>query len=191
MIRKISRFYLLAIATPMIIFNCGLAGCAGTSKRTGKAVGQPEEVPPPPEIEAGQDAQPAQQQTAQPYDLESEMPEDDSVDESEASEESIDPVPADTFSVEETVEPPAAAAGYGLGYRIQLAAFTESAAARDLKKKVMAGAEIAVYIDYEDGLYKVRAGDFSTREAASEARARLAADFPECWIVRTTVMKAE
>ena len=50
---------------------------------------------------------------------------------------------------------------------------------------------IAVYIDYEDGLYKVRAGDFATRARASEARAKLAADYPDCWIVRTTIMKAE
>ena len=62
---------------------------------------------------------------------------------------------------------------------------------RDMKKKIMAVAGVAVYIDYEDGLYKVRVGDFATRSAASEARARLSADYPECWIVRTTVMKAK
>ena len=119
------------------------------------------------------------------------MPEDDSVGESEAAEESIEPVKADTFSVEETVEPPAAAAGYEQGYRVQLAAFAESAGARALKKKVMAAAGIAVYIDYEHGCYKVRGGDFATRDEASEARTTLAADYPDCWIVRTTIIKAK
>lgn len=191
MIRKISYFYPMTTAAALIIFNCVFSGCAGTNKSAGTVAEQPEEIPPPPEIETKQDVEPAQQAADEPYDLESEMPEDDSIAESDAEEESIDPVLADTFSVEETVEPPEAAAGYELGYRIQLAAFTESAGARELKKKVMAGAKIAVYIDYEDGLYKVRAGDFATREGASEARAKLAADYPDCWIVRTTIMKAE
>ena len=119
------------------------------------------------------------------------MPEDDSVGEGDAEEESIEPVKSDTFSVEETVEPPAPAAGYDIGYRVQLAAFAESAAARDLKKKIMAAVGITVYIEYEDGLYKVRVGDFATRAEASEARARLNADYPDCWIVRTTNMKAK
>lgn len=185
-----SHFYPMTAAAAFVIFICLLEGCAGTSRSTGTPVEQQETVPPPPRIETQQETEPAKPAADEPYDLESEMPEDDSVGESEAAEESIEPVKADTFSVEETVEPPAAA-GYEPGYRVQLAAFAESAGARELKKKVMAAAGIAVYIDYEDGLYKVRAGDFATREEASEARTALAADYPDCWIVRTTIMKTE
>lgn len=188
---KIRHFYPLTATAAFIIFVCLLPGCAGTGKSTGTTVEQRETVPPPPALtEAKQEAESEKPVADEPYDLESEMPEDDSVGESDAAEESIEPVKVDTFSVEETVEPPAPAAGYELGYRVQLAAFAESAGARDLKKKVMAAAGVAVYIDYEDGLYKVRAGDFATRAEASEARARLADDYPDCWIVRTTVMKA-
>jgi cell division septation protein DedD len=171
-----------------VIFLSIAAGCAGTGGDTSPAkVEQQEKVPPPAEIKP----QPGTKEVAkeEPYDLESEMPEDDSVKEEEKVEESIKPLKADTFSVEETVEPPAEATGYDLGYRIQLAAFTDPAGARELKKKVMAAAGIAVYIDYEDSLYKVRAGDFATRADAYEARARFTADYPDCWIVRTTIMK--
>ncbi|MCK4549892.1 MAG: SPOR domain-containing protein [Candidatus Krumholzibacteria bacterium] len=188
---KIRHFYPLTAAAAFVIFICLLAGCAGTVKSTGTPVEQQETVPPPPLTDTKQDAEPVKPEAEEPYDLESEMPEDDSVRESDAAEESIEPVKADTFSVEETVEPPAPVAGYKLGYRVQLAAFAESAGARDLKKKVVAAAGIAVYIDYEDGLYKVRAGDFATRAEASEARTKLAADYPDCWIVRTTVTKAK
>lgn len=189
---RIRHFYPLTAAAVFVIFISLLAGCAGTSKSTGTPVEQQETVPPPPaQTEQKQAEQPAKPAAEEPYDLESEMPEDDSVGDSEKAEESFEPLKADTFSVEETVEPAAPAAGHELGYRVQLAAFAESAGARDLKKKVMAAARIAVYIDYEDGLYKVRAGDFATRAEASEARTKLAADYPDCWIVRTTITRAK
>ena len=186
--RKIRHFYPLTAAVAFVIFICLMASCAGTGKTTGTPVEQREAVPPPPPQTEEQFEKPA---ADEPYDLESEMPEDDSVREGDAAEENIEPVMVDTFSVEETVEPPAPVTGYKLGYRVQLAAFTESAGARDLKKKVMVAAGIAVYIDYEEGLYKVRAGDFATRAEASEARTKLAADYPDCWIVRTTVIKSK
>ena len=164
---RIRHFYPLTAAAVFIIFICLLAGCAGTSKSTGTPVEQQETVPPPPvQTEKKQAEQSAKPAADEPYDLESEMPEDDSVIDSEKAEESIEPLKADTFSVEETVEPAAPAAGYELGYRVQLAAFAESAGARDLKKKIMAAAPIAVYIDYEDGLYKVRAGDFNSKKGS-------------------------
>jgi cell division septation protein DedD len=189
---KIRHFYPLTATAASIIFICLLAGCAGTGKSTGTTVEQQETVPPPPaQSKVKQGPEPEKPAADEPYDIESEIPEDDSVGERDSAVESIEPVKADTFSVEETVDPPAPATGYELGYRVQLAAFAESAGARDLKKKVMAAAGVAVYIDYEDGLYKVRAGDFATRAEASEARAKLAADYPDCWIVRTTVMKAK
>ena len=187
---KIRHFYPLTVTVAFIIFICLLAGCAGTSRSTGTPVEQQETVPPPPQSDTKQEIELEKPAADEPYDIESETPEDDSVNEGDATEESIEPVAADTFSVEETGEPPAPAAGYELGYRVQLAAFAESAGARDLKKKIMAAAGIAVYIDYEDGLYKVRAGDFATRADASEARVKLAADYPDCWIVRTTITKA-
>jgi cell division protein FtsN len=188
---KIRRFYPLAAVVAFIIFISILPGCAGTGRSTQSPVEQREVAKPPARSEADRKTKPERHAADVPYDLESEKPEDDSVKSGESTIERIEPVKADTFSVEETVEPPAAAAGYELGYRVQLAAFAEPAGARDLKKKIMAATGMAAYIDYEDGLYKVRAGDFATRAEALEARAKLATDYPDCWIVRTTVMKAK
>jgi cell division septation protein DedD len=184
--RKIRQFYPLTLIAGFVIFVCLTAGCAAPTGTATAVETEPRaDVPPPPPGE-----KPAQE-PAETYDLESEMPEDDAVAEEEAVVESIEPVREDSFSVEETVQPAEPAAGYGLGYRVQLAAFNEPAGAREMKKKVMASTGLAVYIDFEDGMYKVRAGDFSTRAEASEARARLSEDFPDCWIVRTTVMMTE
>ena len=181
---KFRQFYPLTLQTAFIIFAGLMAGCAATTGTVGTAGTGTEstEPSPPPQLEE-LDPEPAGT-----YDLESEMPEDDAVAEEEAGEESIEPVRADSFSVEETVQPAEPAAGYGLGYRVQLAAFNESSGAREMKKKVVASTGLAVYIDFEDGMYKVRAGDYSSRAEASEARAKLSEDFPDCWIVRTTVM---
>lgn len=188
---KIRHFYPLTATAAFIIFSSMLAGCAGTGRVSPAQADQRSTAPPPAKSEVEQKAEPKKPVADVPYDLESEKPEDDSLKSSESRVESIEPVKADTFSVEETVQPPAAAAGYEIGYRVQLAAFGESAGARDLKKKIMAAIGMAVYIDYEDGLYKVRAGDFATRAEALEARTKLAQDYPDCWIVRTTVMKAK
>jgi cell division protein FtsN len=187
------HFYLQTAGTFLIIFCCLLAGCAGTGSRAGGAREitprqGPDSIPPPPSEQAGEAVE--GKTAREPYDLESEKPEDDAVDESDSEREMIDPLRADSFTVEESAEASEKAVPYDLGYRIQLAAFEEPAAARELKKKVMAATGMAVYIDYEDGLYKVRAGDFHTRAEASEERARLKESYEDCWIVRTTILKA-
>lgn len=101
-------------------------------------------------------------------------------------EEDFEPLANDTFQVEEA-EPAAPQAVYGIGYRVQVFAAAELEAARELKKKVMAGTGLAAYIEYENGLYKVRAGDFATRDEAAAARAALSGEYPGCWIVQTTI----
>jgi hypothetical protein len=45
------------------------------------------------------------------------------------------------------------------------------------------------YIEYEDGLYKVRAGDFAERTDAAQARSKFAGAYPGSWIVRTTIRR--
>ncbi|HSG27992.1 MAG TPA: SPOR domain-containing protein, partial [Candidatus Krumholzibacterium sp.] len=80
-------------------------------------------------------------------------------------------------------------AGFDTGYRVQLFATSDLERARELKKNVMAETGLAVYIEYEGGLYKVRAGDFSGREDAAAARTVLVERYPDCWIVKTTIRK--
>jgi cell division septation protein DedD len=123
------------------------------------------------------------------YDLESEMLEDTAPDDQEAFEEEIKPIEADTFAVEDLSPTSPSGAEYGVGFRIQVFASSDLEKARLFKEKVTSEAGLTAYIEYEGGLYKVRAGDFHTREQAVAARARLAPLYPDCWIVETTVMK--
>ena len=156
----------------------------GACTRTG-TVPVPAEPTPrtPPPAERPAEETPAEA-AEEPYDLEDEMPVESGP--ARKVEEDIEPVKPDTFSVEEPVQPPEAGQ-YVLGYRIQVFASGNLEAAREIQKKVMAGTGLAAYIEFEEGLYKVRAGDYSTREEASAARTALAQTYPDCWIVRTTV----
>ncbi len=61
--------------------------------------------------------------------------------------------------------------------------------AKELKKNLMAGTGLAVYIEFEGGMYKVRVGDFLSREEASQARETLLKEYPDCWIVSATIRK--
>ena len=60
----------------------------------------------------------------------------------------------------------------------------EGQGARSLRKPGM-----SAYIEYEEGLYKVRAGDFAERKDAAQARSKLAGAYPGSWIVRTTIRR--
>lgn len=113
--------------------------------------------------------------------------------------ERIEPLAADTFSVEEgAVEEKPAPAGeparetqpkqlFSIGYRIQVYASADRSAAERMQKRVAAEAKMPAYIDFEDGLYKVRAGDFAERKDAAQAKLSMEKLFPGCWIVRTTI----
>jgi hypothetical protein len=125
------------------------------------------------------------------YDLEEEMPEDDELEGEESKEEDIEPIAVDTFIVEEAGDLPEAGSIFKIGYRIQILASGDLSRARELKKNVVAGTGLAVYIDFEDGMYKVRVGDYITRQEADGARKDLIDQYPDCWIVRTTIRKTE
>lgn len=123
------------------------------------------------------------------YDLEEEMPVEDTL--SVAPEEDIVPERVDTalVRVEEATPEPAPAERFGLGYRVQIFASSELDPAKSLKEKIMAESGLTTYIEYEDGLYKVRVGDYASRDAAAAARSALSERFPDCWIVSTTIRK--
>lgn len=123
------------------------------------------------------------------YDLEDEMSQEDAIIEPEELGEEIDPPASDSVHVEEIETEVATNPSYGLGYRIQIFASGSLEKAEALKKKMMAETAFAAYIDYEGGLYKVRVGDFPDRDSAAGARAGLAEQYPDCWIVSATIRK--
>jgi hypothetical protein len=123
------------------------------------------------------------------YDLEAEMPEDDEPFEEEELEETIGTIIEDSLVVEDISEETVTETGYDLGYRIQVFASSDLDNAEAIKREAAARTALPAYIAYEGGLYKVRVGDFMTREAASAARSALADVYPDCWIVNTTIRK--
>lgn len=123
------------------------------------------------------------------YDLETETGEVEDMEAPEDIEERIEPLDADTIQVEEVAVEDVGGAGYGLGFRIQVFASGELEKARLFKEKANGETGLPAYIDFEGGLYKVRIGDFGSRDEAATARARLVGLYPDCWIVKTTVRK--
>lgn len=134
----------------------------------------------------------------QAYRFEDELPEKTPYREAPLVER-IEPMAADTFSVQEgAVEEKPAPAGepaqqpparqlFSIGYRIQVYASADRTAAERMQKRVAAEARMAAYVDFEDGLYKVRAGDFAERKDAAQAKLSVEKIFPGSWIVRTTI----
>ncbi|MCK4538554.1 MAG: SPOR domain-containing protein [Candidatus Krumholzibacteria bacterium] len=123
------------------------------------------------------------------YDIDEEVLEDEDIGEETELLDKLEKTAPDTFSVKDINEEPPSVEKFAKGYRVQVFASSDLEKAKEFKKKLMAGTGLAVYIDYEGGLYKVRAGDFSGREGASDARVRLAEEYPDCWIVKTTIRK--
>lgn len=123
------------------------------------------------------------------YNLEDEMPEKTPPRPAQLVER-LEPVAADTFSVQDIEIEEKPKQLYDIGYRVQIFASADRAAAEKVKQRVVAEAGMTAYIDYEDGLYKVRAGDFTERKDAAQAGTRLSGAYPGCWIVRTTIRKA-
>ena len=99
----------------------------------------------------------------------------------------LEPVKPDTITVHDVAIEQKPKQLYSVGYRIQVFASGDRAAAEKVKERVVAETRLSAYIDNEDGLYKVRAGDFAERKDAVQARLKLAGTFPGSWIVRTTI----
>lgn len=98
-----------------------------------------------------------------------------------------DPLPA------EPDELPAAEAGLTAaaapGWRIQVFATRDQAAAREVARRAgEAVAGVPAYVEAEGPWFKVRLGDFATRDAAEPLRERLVGlGWTEAWAVRTAV----
>lgn len=122
------------------------------------------------------------------YDLEEEMPERAPQRPAELIER-LEPMTSDTIAVQDIATDETPRQRYDIGYRIQVFASSDRGAAQKVRDAVIAQTRLATYIDYEDGLYKVRAGDFTERKDAAQARVKLAGAYPGSWIVRTTILK--
>jgi hypothetical protein len=74
------------------------------------------------------------------------------------------------------------------GYRVQLYAGREQGVARKVETAAKESLNLPVYLLYEAPQYKVRIGNFATREEAAQICSRLRREgFPDAWVVRSTV----
>lgn len=81
---------------------------------------------------------------------------------------------------------------YRLGFRVQVLASGELERARAMQAELERAFDEACHIEYEDSLYKVRLGDFISRDEALSCISRLKENgYHECWIVSTTVNTSE
>jgi hypothetical protein len=89
--------------------------------------------------------------------------------------------------------PPAAATTDSTvdGFRIQLFASSDRDVAQNARDVAVTRLGIPVYLDLEGGVYKVRAGDFPTREdAAATLPAVRSPYYPDAWIVAARIKAA-
>jgi cell division protein FtsN len=122
------------------------------------------------------------------YDIEDEMPEKTAQRPAQLIER-LEPVVPDTISVQDVAVEESLKQRYDIGYRIQVFASSDRAAAEKVRDRIVAETGMNAYIEYEEGLYKVRAGDFAERKDAAQARLKLAGAYSGSWIVRTTIRR--
>ena len=122
------------------------------------------------------------------YDIEDEMPEKSPQRPAQLIER-LEPARPDSISVQDVAVEEAPKQRYDVGYRIQVFASADRAAAEKVRERIVAETAMSAYLEYEEGLYKVRAGDFAERKDAAQARLKLAGAYPGSWIVRTTIRR--
>ncbi len=163
------------------------SGCARSGMTGGTPV-EAVEFDPDPAPEPVEDLT-EEEKAVEIYDLEDEMLEDDEIDDQVEDLQISGQGLADSFTVKDASETDIDPVLFDLGYRVQVFASSQLEKAKELKKNLMAGTGLAVYIEFEGGMYKVRVGDFLSREEASQARETLLKEYPDCWIVSATIRK--
>jgi hypothetical protein len=103
--------------------------------------------------------------------------------------ERLEPIRPESVSVQDVAVESTPQQRYEIGYRIQVFASGDRAAAERIRQRIVAETAMSAYLEYEEGLYKVRAGDFAERKEAAQARLKLAGAYPGSWIVRTAIRR--
>ena len=73
------------------------------------------------------------------------------------------------------------------GYRVQVYSSLDKSQAVEHEEAAKTFSEMPVYMVYMQPYYRVRVGNFTSREAAERARSNLAQRFPDAFIVPDTV----
>lgn len=139
-----------------------------------------------------------------PYDFRSEgtippLKPDDAANEPDVEERGVSETPIDVSDAEAppvTAPPPSpapvvpvAAASEALidGFRVQVFAGADREIAENAARVAQERLGQPTYVELDGGMYKVRAGDFTTRELANQALPAIRAAYPDAWIVGSKV----
>ncbi len=136
--------------------------------------------------DAGAEISSAQDTSGLVYDFERETSKSETDTVTAVEVETLEPIDTEATAVEEIERP---GSGYDVGYRIQIFATRELEKAEAVQKEAVAKTGLSAYIEYEDGLYKVRVGDFPTKGEAEKVRTIVGKSYPDCWIVQTTIRR--
>ena len=175
---------LVISAAAVLVLQSGCARSGMTGGTPVETVDSDPDPAPEPVVDPAEE-----EKTVEVYDLEDEMLEDDEIDDQVEDLQLSGQGLADSFTVKDASEADIDPVLFDLGYRVQVFASSQLEKAKELKKNLMAGTGLAVYIEFEGGMYKVRVGDFLTRDEASKARESLLKEYPDCWIVSATIRK--
>jgi len=183
--RVVSKSEALALAGGiglLLLSACAPREMAGTAR---KPAGSGEDAAAKRHIEGSRDTVSTHGES---YNLEEEMPEKAPQKPAQLIGR-LEPVKPDTITVQDIAADETPKQRYDIGYRIQVFASSDRAAAEKVRERVVAETRLPAYIEYEDSLYKVRVGDFTERKDAAQARVKFAGAYPGSWIVRTTIRK--
>ena len=165
-------------------------GCAtGNIDKTTEPASESDRVIPSQDGSPDAAASVGEPETGEVYDIEQELPENRELKETEKIEEKFTVQKKDSVLVEELEAAPVAERTHGLGYRVQIFASGDLEKAREIKSEAQQKTSMKAYIEYENQMYKVRIGDFDTRDEAAAMRQRLKSFYPDCWITETTIRK--
>ncbi len=102
----------------------------------------------------------------------------------------VSAAPADTLPPLETRQVPVPnPRDFTPGWRVQVAAVTSMAGADAKRREAMVHTTEPVYVEYEPPFYKVRVGDYLTRQEADSMATRLKAEGFQIYVVETLVLK--
>ena len=107
----------------------------------------------------------------------------------ESADLSVESVEIEDEPIEDPVAPVDSNAKTSPGYRVQLFASGTAQKAEDVRRAAEVRLSEPVYVEIESGIFKVRAGNCMTREAAEALLARCReSGYQDAWIANTTVL---
>ncbi len=107
----------------------------------------------------------------------------------ESEDLTVESVEIEDEPVEDPLDPGDSKAKTSPGYRVQLFASGTAEKAEEVKRAAEVRLSEPVYIEIESGIFKVRAGNCMTREAAEALLARCReSGYQDAWIANTTVL---